>query len=89
MSYTFEQGKELLSLVKNASDGQLENNMRLKLITLLDTAQDAEQLRQGLREIMDYCVNGGLASTFMMKHFHYTWEGLGGKLTDPTPWRDK
>lgn len=87
MSYTFEQGKELLSVLHDAPDGQLEDSMRLKLIELLKTAQDAKQLRQGLREIMDYCVHGALASTFVMKHFHYTWEGLGGKLTDPTPWR--
>lgn len=85
--YDLATGKMLIGLMHDAPETQLEPEMVTKLMELTKS-DDVEIVKNGLHEVLDLCARYALASSFVMVHLGYTWRGMGGLPTDPTPWRD-
>jgi len=78
---------EVLKLILTAPDTQLDASMVEKLRALKD--KPAEEVKDGLHEILDLSAHGSLASNFVMKLLDEEWRFIGGKDDDPAPWREK
>lgn len=84
--YNLDVGKQLIGLMHDAPETQLDHKMVEKLMGLTKS-DDLETVKNGIHEVLDLCARYALASSFVMVHLDYTWRGMGGKDSDPTPWR--
>lgn len=67
----------LLKYLSEAPDRQLDKSMADYAATLI--GKSTEEVRDGLKYMLDQCANGGLASTFTMLVLDGEWKRLGGK----------
>lgn len=81
-----EWANTVLTMLSKLSDSQLDASMAEKAKALI--GQPLDVLRPGIHEILDYCVCFSLASGFVVSTLDVVWKTLGGKHTDPTPWRE-
>lgn len=76
---------DFLRQLAKAPDSQLDAKMAAKVQLLIGKSD--EQVKTGLLEILDYSAAFSLASDFVMKVLNNVWKELGGKNSDPAPWR--
>lgn len=76
----------ILTLVSEMSERQIDKKMVDKLNQLIGKSD--EEVKTGLLEILDYCSAFSLANGFVVVSLHAAWDMLGGKPTDPAPWRE-
>lgn len=81
-----EWASTVLTMLSKLSDTQLDASMAEKAKNLV--GQPIDVMRAGIHEILDYCVCFSLASGFVVTTLDVVWKTLGGKATDPAPWRD-
>jgi len=67
---------KLLDLISQAPDGQLEHSVAVRCGELKGKSKE-EQI-EALRNIIGDCINGALASTFMMKVLQEQYKMLTG-----------
>lgn len=73
-----EARDKLLVELVNAPDRQLDKSMCEYLDGLIGKSD--EEVKQGLKYVLDQSANGGLASDFIMTVLHTIWISLGGKV---------
>ena len=82
-----EPNFELIANVASGPDSQVSPKLKEMLSEL--KGRSSNEVKQGLRMALDFGARYALASGFVMNVLHYEWERLGGKVSDPTPWRDE
>jgi hypothetical protein len=75
--------RETLKLLLKAPDSQLDATMVERLRVLLESDPTDEQLRLGLKDILDFCAFSSLASGFVMQFLNMEWCSVGGRPSDP------
>ncbi len=75
--------REILTQLLTVPESQLAPSMVERLRKLLDEATTPEEMKLGLKDVLDLSAHGALASTFVMKILDYEWKRLGGKPGDP------
>lgn len=75
-----ESRDNLLKILSAAPDRQLDKSMCDYLKSLVGRSD--EDVKKGVRYVLDASCNGGLASDFTMMVLDTMWKTLGGKLED-------
>jgi hypothetical protein len=73
-----QANNQFLKLLADAPDRQLDKSMADYAKTLIGKSE--EEVRDGLKHMLDQSANGGLASHFTMILMDAEWKRLGGKL---------
>lgn len=83
MDEELEMTTNIIERLLSAPDSQLDGRMVERLKTLLESKPDREQMRLGLKDVLDLSVYSALASGFVMKILDIEWQRMGGKPGDP------
>lgn len=78
-----EARNKLLVELSNAPDRQLDSSMTEYLKGLIGKTD--EEVKEGLKYVLDQSANGALASDFIMTVLHTLWISLGGQLEPSKP----
>lgn len=76
-----EVNNEFLELMSKAPDSQLDKTMTDRIKGLV--GKSAEEVKIGLKYVLDASVYGSLASGVVIKMIDHEWRRLGGTLSDP------
>lgn len=66
---------------------QIDAHMGAMIRDLDDRPLD--EVKSAIHKALDFGARYALASTFTMMVLNIEWERIGGKPTDPTPWREE
>ena len=78
---------EFLNMLADGPDSQIDTKMG-DMIRGLDDKPLVE-VKAAIHKALDFGARYALASTFTMTALNLEWERIGGKSTDPTPWRNE
>lgn len=74
---------DLIKFLSQANDRQLDTTMTT-ILSQLDEQKTPEQVKEGLRYVLDMSAHGGLASQMVMIVLDGEWRRLGGQINDLT-----
>lgn len=78
---------ELLQGLADGPESHIDPKLKQHFGQLV--GKSTEEVKTGLHQALDYGARYALCSDFIMQVVRIEWERLGGKRTDPTPWRDE
>lgn len=70
--------KDVLKMLLNLSDQQFDPIAKDKLKALLEGDKPTEEMKTGLKDLLDICVNGSLCSDFEIRVMDLAWRHYGG-----------
>jgi hypothetical protein len=76
---------EIIKMISEGPETQIDPQMSEILKEL--AGKPTPEVRVGLHKALDYGARYALASGFVMTALDGEWKRLGGKPSDPTPWR--
>lgn len=82
-----EPNYKLISGLASGPDTHI--GARLKEILAELDEKPVNEVRRGLHKALDFGARYALASDFVMKVLDLEWKRLGGKHSDPAPWREE